>query len=89
MSSPDTRPEGVGVMPNSDYVTPQCVAGQGVCPDTMLAGRSCADNVYNVSGGMDNMQQCVKFSRSLQAGECGALLPGHVRVCVCVCVCVC
>ncbi len=41
----------------------------GVCPDAMVAGRSCRNNVYNVSGGMNDVQQCVKFSRDLAASE--------------------
>ena len=41
----------------------------GVCPDVMVQGSSCSDNVYNVSGSLSSEQQCVLFSRRLLASE--------------------
>ena len=42
----------------------QCRGGEGACPDTLdsTAG-SCTDDVFDVSGLVEEGQQCISFTR--------------------------
>ena len=37
----------------------------GVCPDVMVANRTCRNDVLNVTGVQSNREQCVEFTRPL------------------------
>ena len=62
----------------------QCRSGDGVCPDTMVAGGSGTNDVSNVTGRVTNGLTCVKYMRMLNTGVCVCVC---VYMCVCVCVC--
>ena len=53
---------------SSCVVSPQCVNGNGACPDT-LDSNSCPDNVRNVSGFKREGLQCVAYTRSFVSGQ--------------------
>jgi len=57
----------------------QCRNGDGVCPDTMVAGGGGINNAFNVTGRVSNGLTCVQYYRLLNTGE---------SLCVCV-VCAC
>ena len=46
----------------------------GVCPDAMVADRSCRNDIVNVSGSLNNRQQCVLFTRPLAASKQSTVL---------------
>ena len=53
------------------YGSLQCRAGQGACPDTSdtTAGGSCTNDVSDVSGFVQDGQQCISFTRPFNPGE--------------------
>ena len=46
------------------FIIMQCRGGEGACPDTLdsTAG-SCTDDVFDVSGLVEEGQQCISFTR--------------------------
>ena len=53
-----------------------------MCADEVYGGASCSNDVTAIDGYVEDAQQCVTFSRPINATGL------HVCVCVCVCVCV-
>ena len=49
----------------------QCRGGTGACPDTVdtTTGRNCTNDVSDVSGFIQDGQQCISFTRPFTPGE--------------------
>ena len=50
---------------NSHYFHSQCRGGSGACPDTVDAtvGSACTNDVSDISGFVEEGQQCISFTR--------------------------
>ena len=49
----------------------QCRGGSGACPDTIdtSTGSTCTNDVTDVSGFVQNGQQCISFTRPFNPGK--------------------
>ena len=54
----------------------QCRGGDGVCADEVYGGASCSNDITAIDGYVEDAQQCVTFSRPINATG--------LHVCVCV-----
>ena len=53
------------------YIIVQCRGGSGACPDTVdtTTGRTCTNDVSDVSGTVSEGQQCISFTRPFSPGK--------------------
>ena len=56
---------------NVNFPYSQCRGGQGACPDTLDAttGSTCTNDVSDVSGFVQDWQQCISFTRPFNPSE--------------------
>ena len=47
----------------------QCRDGVGACPDELDSSGTCQNDIFDISGYIENAIQCVSYSKNFSTGE--------------------